>query len=521
MLEQSYLGVDVGSYSIKLVEWKRGLREGEFVQCLEAQLPIKGNAEDTVAGLRHLLEEGKFKAAGIVTAIPGTRVTQRHIRLPFTGKQVPGAVRLEVEESVPVPLDRMILTHNAATIRSGQTDVLAILAPRTDVDQHLQLVRAGGLEPRHVEIEGAVLGNLARFLGAQGDAPRVFLDIGHQKTHVCLIAAGGKPLLLRAIPVAGERFTDAIAEELNLSYEDAEEYKHEHGIFKTGSSTPLSLRISGLLDQLVREALRSLQALVSDTVDPVSPAEIVLVGGSSAIPQLPEFLAQRMGFPCRVLTVPASLKGTGALAQGRAPVFAQAAALALRGSGPQASTRMDLRQEEFKFVPDLSALRPQIQYTALLLGALLLLWPLSLASQLAGSALQTRRIRAEIERVHGQVFPGEAVAEDPMKSFMDRYNETKALADHLGVTGTGASPLEMLRLISNAIPAELDVSLTDLRIEQKSIRARGFAPDAGAANQIEQALRQIEIFPTVTIGDLNRDPGGGGFTFNLTIELGA
>jgi type IV pilus assembly protein PilM len=516
MLERSFLGIDLGSYAIKLVEYRRGLRDGRFTHCSEVLLPPKASAEDVAVLLAQALAERELSRDCIVTALPGTRVTQRHFRLPFTGRQVAGAVRFEVEESLPVPLERMILTHEVVGVRDGQTDVLAILAPRTDIEEHLAVVRRCGLEPRHVEAEGAVLANLSPYLGA-GDTARVVLDIGHSKTHVGLLA-GGKPLLLRAIPIAGDRFTEAIAEELALGREDAEEYKHEHGIFKLGTTTPTSLRLGVLLDQLARETLRTLQSLVSDAVNPVAPAEVVLVGGSAAIRELPDYLSERLGLPCRTLTVADGAAGAGPLADGRAAVFAQAAALALRGSSAR-STQFDFRQEEFRFVPDLSALWPQVQWTGVWLAVLLLLWPISVGSSLFGVSRQASRFQGEIDRVQREIFPDALPTDDPMASFMTRYRDTKALADHLGVTGSGASPLEMLRQISSGIPASLDVTLSELRIEQKGIRARGIAPDAAAANQVEQLLRQIEIFRSVTIGDLKRE-NEGGFSFNLTIDLG-
>ena len=518
MLERTFLGVDIGTYSIKLVEYQRGLRAGRFTRCAEIPLPVKPSLDDiaTVLGLQ--IDEKKYTRDCVVTALAGTRVTQRHFRLPFTGKQVAGAVRFEVEESVPVPLERMILTHDSVSVQDGQSDVLAILAPRTDVEEHLALVRRCGLEPRHVEAEGAVLGTFAQFLGL-GDTPRVLLDVGHAKTNVCLVVKG-KPLLLRAIPIAGDRFTEAISEELNLSYEDAEEYKHEHGIFKPGTTAPLSLRLGVLLDQLAREVLRTLQSLVSDSVSPVAPAEALVLGGSAAIRELPQYLGERLGMPCRVLSIPATASEADVLPNERIPVLAQAAALALRGCSSQRVTQFDFRQGELRFVPDLSALWPQVQWTGLWLGVLLLLWPISLGAQLWGTHRRGEKFRSEIARIQSQIFPETQDSADPMASFMDRYKQTKELADHLGVTGTGASPLEMLRRISGGIPQGLDVTLSDLRIEQKSIRAKGLAPDASAANQVEQALRQVEIFRSVTIGDLNREDGGG-FSFNLTIDLGS
>ena len=57
MLERSYLGIDIGSHSIKLVEYERGLREGRFVHCVELPLPPRATPEEVAGVLAPALAE--------------------------------------------------------------------------------------------------------------------------------------------------------------------------------------------------------------------------------------------------------------------------------------------------------------------------------------------------------------------------------------------------------------------------------------------------------------------------------
>src|SRR5262249_34673029 len=144
------------------------------------------------------------------------------------------------------------------------------------------------LEPRIVESEGASLANLSHHL-QWSDVARLVLDVGHAKTNLVMLV-DGRPIALRRIPVAGAHFTAALAQDLGLTADSAQEHKHSDGIFERGSTKPASATLRELLEQLVREVQRSVQAIAGDALDPIAPTEILLVGGSAALPGLAAYL---------------------------------------------------------------------------------------------------------------------------------------------------------------------------------------------------------------------------------------
>ena len=109
-----------------------------------------------------------------------------------------------------------------------------------------------------------------------------------------------------------------------------------------------------LLERLVREVQRSVQSVVGDPLDPVAPTEIVLVGGSARLPGLARFFEERTGLPARVLEVTRSGDGAEDFAEAGPALFAQAAALALRGAATERVTQTDFRQGDLAYSPDLS-----------------------------------------------------------------------------------------------------------------------------------------------------------------------
>jgi len=151
----------------------------------------------------------------------------------------------------------------------------------------------------------------------------------------------------------------------------------------------------------------------------------------------------------------------------------------------------------------------------------LLLWPLSEA----GSYLSARRrlgiMEDRIAALYAQALPEQPVPANAMAGLRESLEETEELANHLGVTGAGASPLELLREVSSRIPVDLDVALEELKLERYSIRARGVAPDFRSVDRMREELSRAPLFREVSVSNANvgNRRRQAGVRFELTIEL--
>jgi len=519
MFERSVLGLDIGSWSVKIAELSAGLRTAKFVSFAELELPRGVPSEEIEATIKLWIQGRYLSPETLITALSTERLTQRHLRFPFAGaKRIAAALAFEIDEELPVPLASVVLAHEQVLTRPDQTDVLVAIATREDIKAHLASLRRMELEPRIVESEAASLANLSAVLGLD-DVSRLILDIGHSKTNLCLLV-GGKPIALRRIPIAGRQISEALARDLKLSVDAAEQKKHEQGVFEHGSSKPVSPSVRELLERLVREVQRTVQSVVGDPLDPVSPTEILLAGGSARLRGLAEFFAERTGLPARVLEVRRTSDGADRFADAGPALFAQAAALALRGSSSERITHSDFRQGELAYSPDLSGLRPQLRFTVGLFALFLAVW---VASAALGAWFEARRLadtNAAIASIYAQVFPDAQPSDAPLAAMQTRAAETRELAAHLGVTGKGLSVLEILRQISTLTSESLDVSLDELTIERQSIVARGHSADFVSADQLKAELSKFDGFQRVLVTDVKTDPRRGGKTFTVSMRLG-
>ena len=512
MFDRVILGLDLGSYSIKAVELRVDLRSTEFVRFEEHVLPRTASGDELEATVESFLAERELHLEYLVGALPTARVTQRHLRFPFTGsRRVAQAVDFQIHEEIAFPLEDTIRAHEQVRLTGDQTEVLVVIAPREDVRAYLDALHRMRAEPRIVDVEGAVLANLS----CQLEDPklgRVILDVGHSKSNLVLLA-GGRPILLRRIPVAGRHFTEAIAEDRDLSIEDAQAHKHEYGVFEVGSTKPASQMLDGALERLARETLRSLQSHVVDS-GPASPSQLLVVGGSAQLMGLSAFLSERTGLEA------AELKLDGGPRLGADPSrFAQAAALALRGAGRRAATRIDFRRGEFAYTADLSALKRQLQLTVALFALVLALWLASTVSKMLINESQVDKLQQTISSIHRQTFPTSRATGNFMQEMEKEYGRARELADHLGVTGRGLTILASLREISTRVPAGLDITFDELRIDSKNITGRGHTPDFVSADLLRRELSRIDGFGKVLVSDVATDSRRGGKSFTLKIRL--
>jgi type II secretory pathway component PulL len=151
-------------------------------------------------------------------------------------------------------------------------------------------------------------------------------------------------------------------------------------------------------------------------------------------------------------------------------------------------------------------------------GAVLVLLLANLGVELWARDRRADALAEQLAGVYSLTF-GEGGGSDPFSAMETRVRETRDLANHLGVTGNGLSALEVLREISARIPPDLEVALTELNIERRTIQARGHALDFESVDRIRSDLSQYEEFADVRLTDVVTDPRRGGKSFNLTIRF--
>src|SRR3989344_2364712 len=229
--KRSYLGVDIGSTSIKIVELKEVNKAPELVTYGLAELPIdkapgdsETNIADIAATITATCEKAGAKSKQAFAALPTYSVFTSIISLPKMSKsELKSAIHWEAKKVMPLPIEEMILDPQILDEPgpNGTMKVLLTGAPKTMVERYLKIFQRTGLMLLGLETEGFAL---VRSLVGRDKAPTMVIDLGASSTDI-LVIDNNIPFLNRSIDVGGLHVTKAISRSLNVSLARAEQFK--------------------------------------------------------------------------------------------------------------------------------------------------------------------------------------------------------------------------------------------------------------------------------------------------------
>jgi len=296
------VGLDIGSKTIKIVELKKEGNSfklsGSGIIGFKGIPPDRFKEEkelgDLALVIKKLHKEARISSKNVTIALPEEKVFTRIIKFPLlTDQEIASAIKWEAEQYIPIPISEAIIQHqiisrNEKGVGSG-VKVLLVAVSRNLVEIYVKLLQSAGLNTIKAETE---LLALSRVL-APKDRVSLIIDFGASSTDIA-ICNKGILSFSRSIPTAGNAFTRAVAQNLNITSQQAEEYKKAYGL----SSSQLEGKIKGALDPIVR--------LVSDEIKKAifyyqteekgeTPSAVILSGGSSGLPEAVSYLSKALG----------------------------------------------------------------------------------------------------------------------------------------------------------------------------------------------------------------------------------
>lgn len=339
------IGVDVGTSAVKIAqldgEGKRPLLKAAGVVDLPAGVMDGGLCRD-VKGLsaliRQALAAGGARGGDAVLAmgVPGLFVREV-VFPPLSAEELREAVRWDSEKYVPFAPDSYYLDY-AVTGRGAselEMKVMLAAAPREAIDALTAAAKAAGLRPVAIDAEPLAI---HRTLPMADNA--LVVDIGAEISQVTIFQ-GGAPVVVRPVPVSGQRFTDAVRDAFDLSQAEAERLKQrQHGLLlrpgARAEASPVHERLEALVTEAAREAMRTAEYYRMQNKEAVID-KAFLTGGGAALDNMAHYFAAQLDMPVVVHDPLAGIDISSAFdaqyIRGLGDRLAVAVGLALRGGG--------------------------------------------------------------------------------------------------------------------------------------------------------------------------------------------
>ena len=218
-----YLGIDVGTTSVKAAVIRTAYRKVILDGLATVLIATNGDRAAAIAEAAQAAL-GAGSADAVATALPGTKLTLRTVRIPEAAqRQLADVLPFELEAVLPFDLSDAVIDW---TILEGATNdeglaVMAAVARVEDARQAIDTVKnAIGMEPERLGVGSFPIARLAPYSAAlSGDRTVAVLDLG-TKTSDLVFLQGGEPVFARSLSLGTEGLPQSapkLAREIRLS----------------------------------------------------------------------------------------------------------------------------------------------------------------------------------------------------------------------------------------------------------------------------------------------------------------
>lgn len=290
--QNSIIGLDIGSYSVKCVEV---VLTGAAVQLRRVfDFPFSKNKPGELDKiLRHIFEPYQGKPGRLrISVSSGSSLLIRRIKLPLmTAAELKGAIVYEAEGHIPFPVEECLLDFQILSQDSQNRtmDVMLVAAKNVFIRERLKLLEQSGLSPEIIDVDIFCLLNAFEVLGNDGGKIYGVLNIGHEKSSFAILY-DKQPYFVREISVGGLDVTKSLSAAKGVSLEEANQLKVEH---PEGSEEALKLATEQGFEVLLDEMRSSVDFFENETGEELK--QIWVSGGGALSYGAAAFLSSELG----------------------------------------------------------------------------------------------------------------------------------------------------------------------------------------------------------------------------------
>jgi type IV pilus assembly protein PilM len=303
--KQDYVGVKVGASQIAAAEVHNngGSKLVKLArEPLEAGIVVGGEVRDIAAlgrALDDFFKKHDLPRKGVRLGIGTNRVGVRVLDVEGIDddKQLSNAVTFRAHEALSIPMDQAVMDYHVVgtqNLDGGGVSHRVILAAayREPIDHFAAAFDAADIQLEAIDVEAFALLRAVAPSVTQTDDERtavVALALGHDRTTLA-ISDGRICDFTRVLEWGGGRLDAAIARELGVTTEEAEEVKHGLSLNDDDAAHARARNaVKHELTTLARELVASLQFYQAQP-DSLALAEILVTGGTTRMPGFVEEL---------------------------------------------------------------------------------------------------------------------------------------------------------------------------------------------------------------------------------------
>ncbi|MHB9003200.1 MAG: type IV pilus assembly protein PilM [Coriobacteriia bacterium] len=269
------VGLDIGTDHVRAAQIKTSGAGFALSAYGLVPLPLGAIVEGEIvdvaavsASIKELWRRFGFHGKDVSIAVSNQKVVVRLIDLPYMERaELEGAIQYQAQDYIPIPvedaiLDFQIIGDYMTPGDEHMMEVLLVAAQRDMIGNAVAAVQGAGLKLSQIDVTAfsivrAILGSGDTILPDEDEASDEAVGVIHISSGLTNIAVVEKhvPRFTRVSAIAGNQFTQAIANVLNLTFDEAEELKIRAGLpdIEGGEAPPTDQAVQVAQDALERE----------------------------------------------------------------------------------------------------------------------------------------------------------------------------------------------------------------------------------------------------------------------------
>lgn len=302
-------GLDLSDMSVKIVHFGfgRGGKKEVLAFGLTTLSPgsiVDGeikNPESVRQAIVRCMQESNVRSRRVFCSLPEGKSFLRIIEMPnLSDKELKESIQFQIEENIPMGVDQLyydwMRMPQSFSRNEKKVSILLVAVARNTADIFLETVESAGLEVVGMGTESVaqVKSLLSDKQNQEKKEVVLLIDLGDRRTTV-IFSVGGIPCFASSAPLSSQMMTEAIAQTLRVSSEEAERIKLERGIGSFVKKDPVFIAVESVLEHLVNQVRISMDFFTGGLGFSRSVDRIVLCGGGASTKGLAVYLGKRLG----------------------------------------------------------------------------------------------------------------------------------------------------------------------------------------------------------------------------------
>ncbi|HSE17274.1 MAG TPA: type IV pilus assembly protein PilM [Pyrinomonadaceae bacterium] len=307
--KKNLVGLDIGSSAVKAVELARkgpglqllnlGFENLQTDTIVDGQIMELNNVSNVIA---HIFSEHQIRTTRVAAGVSGHSVIVKNIVLPhMSDEELQESFSWHAEEHIPFDIGDVSLDYELTSRSSESLHVLMAACKSDKINNVKQAIQLAGKQPVVIDVDAFALQNCyeANYQPRHGEIVAL-LNIGAATMNINILN-GTRSIFARDASVGGSQYTGLLQKELGISFEQAEAVKRGMSLPEGVEPKPIQPIIETVSDTLALEVKKTFDFYRATAQEgEASIQKILLAGGGSKLPGLPDFLGARFDIPVEV-----------------------------------------------------------------------------------------------------------------------------------------------------------------------------------------------------------------------------